>query len=195
MQYTCALWGNCLEGTDYGSNEPETQYSAYTAIRDGYASRNYIHSSRPAFGRIIQLLENLSHCPAFSIFVPLAPIQRENVKKIIGFYPSRIPERVSLMLDRYISAGIKMKETRGRKALVVEQQQNIYDTRHEHSIVTVDRRNGRDQVIIKKIDFYKFEHLKLPDDILVENFVSKRNQEMVNVHVEFTPKLFLKSIK
>ena len=42
-----------------------------------------IHSSRPAFGGTIPLSDDLPRCPAFSIFVPLAPIQRENVKKII----------------------------------------------------------------------------------------------------------------
>ena len=41
-----------------------------------------IHFNRPAFGGTIPLSDDLSRCPAFSIFVPLAPIQRENVKKL-----------------------------------------------------------------------------------------------------------------
>ena len=41
-----------------------------------------IHSNRPAFDGTIPLSGDLPRCLAFSKFVPLAPIQPENVKKL-----------------------------------------------------------------------------------------------------------------
>ena len=70
------------------------------------------------------------------------------------------PERVKQLLDKYISAGMHIPENRGRRKLSIDQQQIIYNMWHEHSIVTVDRRNGRDQVKIKMLDFERFKHLK-----------------------------------
>ena len=62
----------------------------------------------------------------------------------------KMPERVRNIWEQYLSAGNNIEGTRGRKKLSIENQQVIFDLWHEHSIVTVDRRNGRDQIRIKK---------------------------------------------
>ena len=71
-------------------------------------------------------------------------------------------------------------ENRGRKALSLPTRQAIFDLWHEHSIVTVDRRTGRDEVSIKSIDYHlKFKELSVPDDMVLGYYTSKRNQSMV----------------
>ena len=88
------------------------------------------------------------------------------------------PHLVARRLEQYIATGMTIDETRGRKNLSYEEQQMIYDVWHENSIVTNDRRNGRDVVSMKKDDFKKYEHLELPRDIEIKSFISKRNQPM-----------------
>ena len=51
---------------------------------------------------------------------------------------------------------------------------------HEYSIVTVDRRKGRDQAVMKHKEYCnKFGSFPVPEDIVLERFVSKRNEDMV----------------
>ena len=64
--------------------------------------------------------------------------------------------------------------------LPIETRQKIFDTWHEHSIFTVDRRNGRDQVVIKQQEYAKrYNDLTLPNDIKLNYTTNKRNQEIV----------------
>ena len=61
-----------------------------------------------------------------------------------------------------------------------ELKQIIFDTWNEYSIVTVDRRNGRDHVkITKSVFLSRVGELTFPD-INVEYF-NKRNNEMVRI--------------
>ena len=49
-----------------------------------------------------------------------------------------------------------------------------------NSIVTVDRRNGRDVISMKKIDFVaRFGNLEITSDIVIECGVSKRGTDVV----------------
>ena len=70
-------------------------------------------------------------------------------------------------------------ETRGRRKLTEEERQVIVDTWHKLSVVTVDRRNNRDVVKIRRSEFLQHQNLKRPADILIEHYTSKRSQEMV----------------
>ena len=70
-------------------------------------------------------------------------------------------------------------DTRGRKKAPLETRQAIFDQWNEFSIITVDRRNGRDQVAIPKLDFIRnFNDITLPDDIKIESIVNKGGQKM-----------------
>ena len=75
---------------------------------------------------------------------------------------------------------LKNTEQRGRKKkLSTEHRQLVYDTWHEFSIVTVDRRNNRDVVKINRSEFLKYEQLKTPSENIIEYYTSKRNQQKV----------------
>ena len=74
----------------------------------------------------------------------------------------------------WLDATTEPLEPRGRKKLSPVKQQSIFDNWHIYSMVTVDRRDGRDQVVMRKDQFQqKFGGLVTPDDIVIEEFVSK----------------------
>ena len=54
----------------------------------------------------------------------------------------------------WLSVTTEPIESRGRKGLSLETKQRIVDGWHEHSMVTVDRRDGRDQITMPE-DCYK----------------------------------------
>ena len=97
--------------------------------------------------------------------------------------------RVADILNDYLTVSTVL-ETRGRKGLSLASRQSIYDAWHEYSIVTVDRRSGRDQIKIKVSDF-ACKDLSVPDDIVLEEFLSKRNQRMV----KSTRRVFTKTVR
>ena len=72
-------------------------------------------------------------------------------------------------------------ENRGKaNELNLEVKKSIYATWNNNSIVTVDRRDGRDVVSMREDDFnLKFSNLDSPSRIVIENFVSNRNKKMV----------------
>ena len=87
------------------------------------------------------------------------------------------PHRLLAMVNNHLS---KTGETRGRKAMPLEVKQAVFDAWHDNSIVTVDRRDGRDQVNLREMVYFdKYRDLKAPDDIELEFFKNKRNQRMV----------------
>ena len=53
----------------------------------------------------------------------------------------------------------------------------MFDAWHVNSVITVDRRNGRDYVNLSLIDYEdtSYNDLLMPEDIKLENFTSKRN--------------------
>ena len=51
-----------------------------------------------------------------------------------------------------------------------EHRQLVYDTWHEFSIVTVDRRNNRDVVKINRSELLKYEQLKTPSENIIEYY-------------------------
>ena len=54
-------------------------------------------------------------------------------------------------------------ETRGRKIKNVEICQAVFNTWHEHFVVTIDRRNGRDELKMREIEYLrKYKDLLLP---------------------------------
>ena len=106
------------------------------------------------------------------------------------WFCSKIEKRPKAVTS-LLSMDSESRESRRRQRLLLEDQQIIFDTWHENSIVTVDRRNGRDEVKIKKKAYSKFENLKLPEEIELENFKSKRNIEMV----KSTRRIYTKSIR
>ena len=71
-------------------------------------------------------------------------------------------------------------ETRGRKTLPSETRQKIFDAWHENSVITVDRRNGRDNINVLQSEYESSNYADLiqPKDIAIERFAS-RNQYMV----------------
>ena len=82
-------------------------------------------------------------------------------------------------------------EKRGRKKLSSEKQKAVFDAWHTYSIVTVDRRSGRDQVVMKNDQYAnKFGSLPIPEDIVIEQFTSKRNQVMVRSTRRIATKTF-----
>ena len=63
-------------------------------------------------------------------------------------------------------------ETRGRKTLPSETRQKIFDAWHENSMITVDRRNGRDNINILHSEYESSNYADLiqPKDIIIERF-------------------------
>ena len=54
-------------------------------------------------------------------------------------------------------------ETRGRKRKNVEICQAVFNTWHEHFVVTIDRQNGRDELKMREIEYLrKYKDLFLP---------------------------------
>ena len=71
-------------------------------------------------------------------------------------------------------------ERRGRRGKTLETCQAIFNIWHEFSIVTVDRRNSRDQMKIREIEYLKrYKDLVPPEGIEIEYFMNKRGQRMV----------------
>ena len=72
---------------------------------------------------------------------------------------------------------LSASENRGKhKGLDVEVKNAIYLTWHSHSILSVDRCDGRDVVCIKEEEFKsKFGGITLPIDVAIECFTSDRN--------------------
>ena len=69
--------------------------------------------------------------------------------KELGFRPGQLVTRLSTWAEK------NFKDTRGNKTLSKEIQQLIYQCWKENSIVTADRRNGRDTVRIREAEYYK----------------------------------------
>ena len=90
------------------------------------------------------------------------------------------PHRLQQVISSWLSVTTEPIESRGRKGLSLETKQRIVDGWHEHSMVTVDRRDGRDQVTMPE-DCYKkrFGSISVPVDIKIESVISKRNQRLV----------------
>ena len=70
---------------------------------------------------------------------------------------------------RYINVFNAMKykgdNRKGRKPKSLEERQAIHNTWSLYSIVTVNRRNGRDQIAISEAEYnQKFNDIKLPED-------------------------------
>ena len=90
------------------------------------------------------------------------------------------PERLQKLFSTWLSVTTEPIESRGQKGLSNETKQVIIDSWHENSIVTVDRRDGRDQVTMLQDRFAKkFGDLSFPDDLKIECVTSKRNQRLV----------------
>ena len=67
----------------------------------------------------------------------------------------------------------------------------IYDGWHTYSQVTIDHRDGRDQVDMRKDQFMqKLGYLKTPDSVVIEEFHSKRNRDMVRSTRHIATKTF-----
>ena len=83
-------------------------------------------------------------------------------------------------LQKYILT-ISIPETWGRKNLPAETRQKMFDAWYVNTVITVDRRNGRDYVNLSLKDYEdtSYNDLLMPEDIKLENFTSKRNQAMV----------------
>ena len=94
-------------------------------------------------------------------------------------------------MNLWLNATTEPLESRGRKKLSPVKQQAIFDNWHIYSMVTVDRRDGRYRVVMCKDQFrQKFGGLVTPDDILIEEFVSKRKQDMVSSTRRIATKTF-----
>ena len=81
--------------------------------------------------------------------------------------------RLKSYIESWVTITSEPLETRGRKGLSEELQQQIVNAWLSESMITVDRRSGRDKVVMKKEIFKrKFGHLEFPDDIVIEEFTS-----------------------
>ena len=99
--------------------------------------------------------------------------------------------RLAETIHHWLSVTTESLETRGRKGLSQEERQSIFDAWHEYSIVTVDRRNGRDQVTMSKYQYHKkYDLLNLPSYIKLEFATSKRKQEIVRSTRRIATKTF-----
>ena len=77
---------------------------------------------------------------------------------ILPWLCTQIKKRVSRVRSNLVSwlsrsQGTLKRNLGGRPGLSIEEKQIIYDTALEHSIITVDRRNGRDQMKMSKAEF------------------------------------------
>lgn len=93
----------------------------------------------------------------------------------------RRPCRIEELMKTWLSETAEPLEHRGRRGLSLDTKQLIFDMWHKYSVVTVDRRSGRDQVNMKKSEYEKrFRGLHIPDDIpALESFTSARKTEMI----------------
>ena len=84
-------------------------------------------------------------------------------------------------------------DTRGKwRALRIEIKNVILSCWNLNSIVTVDRRNGRDVISMKKIDFdARFGNLEITSDIVIECGVSKRGTDVVKT----TKRIAMKTVR
>ena len=95
------------------------------------------------------------------------------------------------VINDWLSVTTEPLEKRGRKKLPDNLRNLVFNAWHEYSIVTVDRRSGRDQVVMKHKEYCnKFGSLPVPEDIVLERFVSKRNQDMVRSTRRIATKTF-----
>ena len=82
----------------------------------------------------------------------------------IRWLASRINKQPEQIVNALLSS--QKGRARGRKMTSDEVRQMIFNTWHAYSIVTVDRRNGQDQVKMKEMEFIlNYKGLILPDDI------------------------------
>ena len=90
------------------------------------------------------------------------------------------PCRIKTIICNYVTCdGKKYKDVTNFR-LPLDVRQCIFDTWNKNSIVTVDRRNGRDVKTITEDEFEeKFSDLLMPNECNLEHFVSNRNQKMI----------------
>ena len=70
-------------------------------------------------------------------------------------------------------------DMRGRNGLSLATKQLIFTIWNNYSIITVDRRNGRDQVLIQKNQYdFKYSSLRVPSDVKIELVQNLQNREM-----------------
>ena len=101
------------------------------------------------------------------------------------------PHRLEKIISLWLSVTTEPLESRGRKGLSKDAQQTILNAWLNESMITVDRRSGRDQVVMKKTLFeQKFGHFEFPGDIVIEEFTTKRNQLMVRTTRRIAIKTF-----
>ena len=83
------------------------------------------------------------------------------------------------LLSRNFRNHLFMK-VRGRPSISLAIKQLVIDLFAEHSIPTVDRRNGRDKAKLRSEEYVKlYEDVTIPQDIVIENERNKRGIEMV----------------
>lgn len=100
-------------------------------------------------------------------------------------------ERLQNHIQSWLTTTTEPLDMRGKKGLSQETQQLIVDAWLKESMITVDRRSGRDQVVMKRELFIqKFGNLRFPEDIVIEEFTSKRNQLMVRTTRRIAIKTF-----
>ena len=78
----------------------------------------------------------------------------EHYSNWFGIKIGRRGDRLRELMTKWLGETKEPLENRGRhRILSVETKQIIYNAWHEHSIVTVDRRNGRDQITMRKEEY------------------------------------------
>ena len=95
------------------------------------------------------------------------------------FYSDKRTTYIISIVEKYLLTSNGQVGKMPTTKLPLELRQVIFDMWNKNSIVTVDRRNGRDMKTITEDDFAKYGDLKMAIDFKVEHFTTKRNQKMV----------------
>ena len=93
-------------------------------------------------------------------------------------------------MSKWITSNGDIKENRGRGGFSNEEKQVIYNTWNQNSIITVDRRNGRDQVNVRVNDFVS----RYNDIVETEPMVFTKNKRGVEI-VQSTMKIATKTVR
>ena len=153
-----------------------------------------VYQAKTAEG-ILQHLKNSPKMPKAQLCSMLYNIYGDELfeDELMDWVSKRInrrKQRVHEAMSKWITSNGDIKENRGRGGFSNEEKQVIYNTWNQNSIITVDRRNGRDQVNVRVNDFVS----RYNDIVETEPMVFTKNKRGVEI-VQSTKKIATKTVR
>lgn len=151
----------------------------YSSLRAFYRHKKQINGCKEKKKKHLRYTENQSiFCQiTFSIFGD--KILSDN--DLLSWYSYKLNRKsmmLKTLLEDHQSGGIL--ELRGRRRYPLEVRQKVFDLYHNNSIITVDRRNGRDYSTMSLDAYRKFPYYVLKPssvDVEIEIYSTKRNNQ------------------